>query len=292
MKKIVSLCCLALLVTLSGCKDAQAGLSDGKEALITVGKTTITKNEVFDSLKSQNGITSIISKATAFIVDKEVPVTDEMMKEASETTNEFKLTLGEDKWDSFLTAMGYDNEQQYIEERALLAVRAARLSTKYIEDNYDAVKETYQVRKVQIFQTSDSKVAGDVQAKVKSGELTIEEAVSQYEGVTTTYNGKDQIVTNATGLPSSAWESIMKVTEDNTLLDTYQWTSDLKTFYVIKVVQVDVPLEDALSTIENISSISDDAFAFYLDKYGFRVYDIDIYNGIKAQAPSYLVQDK
>ena len=164
-------------------------------------------------------------------------------------------------------------------------------SDLYITDNYDEIKENYQIRKLRIFQTTDSNIAAEVQEKVKNGELTIEEAVNQYDSVTTTYDGSEQILTNASGLGSDIWENIMAVTEDNTLLDLYQYSSDLSNFYVIEVVSVDVPLEEAQSTIEGLSTIADDAFAYYLDKYNFTVYDIDLYNGIQSQKASYIVQD-
>ena len=203
----------------------------------------------------------------------------------------FKDTVGEENWSTFLSNMGYENEQQYLEERALLSVRASQLTSKYITDNYDEIKENYQIRKLRIFQTTDSSIAAEVQEKVKNGELTIEEAVNQYDSVTTTYDGSEQILTNASGLGSDIWENIMAVTEDNTLLDLYQYSSDLSNFYVIEVVSVDVPLEEAQSTIEGLSTIADDAFAYYLDKYNFTVYDIDLYNGIQSQKASYIVQD-
>lgn len=291
MKKLLTVCAFALLVTLSGCKDATTSLSDGNDALITVGNTTITKNDVYTGLKSENGVTAIISKLTAYIVDQEVPVTDEMMSEAESTMQSFKDTVGEENWSTFLSSMGYENEQQYLEERALLSVRASQLTSKYITDNYDDIKENYQIRKLRIFQTTDSSIAAEVQEKVKNGELTIEEAVNQYDSVTTTYDGSEQILTNASGLGSDIWENIMAVTEDNTLLDLYQYSSDLSNFYVIEVVSVDVPLEEAQSTIEGLSTIADDAFAYYLKKYNFTVYDIDLYNGIQSQKPSYIVQD-
>ena len=291
MKKLLTVCAFALLVTLSGCKDATTSLSDGNDALITVGNTTITKNDVYTGLKSENGVTAIISKLTAYIVDQEVPVTDEMMSEAQSTMQSFKDTVGEENWSTFLSSMGYENEQQYLEERALLSVRASQLTSKYITDNYDEIKENYQIRKLRIFQTTDSSIAAEVQEKVKNGELTIEEAVNQYDSVTTTYDGSEQILTNASGLGSDIWDNIMAVTEDNTLLDLYQYSSDLSNFYVIEVVSVDVPLEEAQSTIEGLSTIADDAFAYYLDKYNFTVYDIDLYNGIQSQKASYIVQD-
>lgn len=293
MKKILCLCSLALLVTLTGCKDAVTGVTNGNEALITVGKTEITKNDVYTGLKSENGVTAILSKLTAYISDKEVPLTDEIKKEAKEYVNSLKKSVSEDSWKAFLTSMGYENENQYIEERAVVSIQAQKLTSTYLKDNYDEVKEKYQVRKVQIFQTSDSKVAAEVQEKVKNGELTIEKAVTEYKdsAVTTTFKGTDQIITNAISLDSDIIANIMEVTEDNTLLKTYQFSSDLSKYYVIKVVDVDVEFADALETLESLSTISDEAFAFYLKKYGFKIYDIDLYNGIESQAPTYIVQE-
>ena len=57
------------------------------------------------------------------------------------------------------------------------------------------------------------------------------------------------------------------------------------------MVSTNVSKEDASSAIYEIKTIDDQAFAYFLEKYGFVVYDIDLYNGIKSQAPVYLVQD-
>lgn len=290
MKKI--LCCLALLFALTGCKDAVSGVTNGEEALITVGKTEITKNDVYTGLKTENGVSSIISKITSYIVEKEVPVTEDIKKEAKEYLAEVKKSVSEANWKAFLETMGYENEQQYIDERVILSIQATELTSTYIDANYDQLKEDYQIRKVQIFETADSKVAGEVQEKVKKGELTIPEAVKAYKdkAVTTTFNGSEQIITNATSLDSSIIENIMEITEDNTLLDVYQFSADLKKFYVVKVVSVDVKLDEAKDTLLGLSNVADQGFAHYLEKYDFTIYDIDLFNGINAQAPTYIVQ--
>lgn len=290
MKKI--LCCFALLLALTGCKDASTSVTDGNEALITIGKTEITKNDVYTGLKSENGVSSIIAKITEYIVEKEIPVTDEMREEAEEYLAELKTTVSDENWKAFLDAMGYESDAQYLEERVLLSVQATELTTTYIEENYDQIKEDYQIRKVQIFETADSQVAAEVQEKVKNGELTIPEAVKAYKDsvVTTTYDGSVQVITNASSLDSSIISNIMEVTEENTVLDLYQFSSDLSKFYVVNVVSADVTLEEAEETLLGITSIADEGFAYYLSKYNFTIYDIDLYNGIYAQAPTYIVQ--
>ena len=290
MKKI--LCCFALLLALTGCKDAVSGVVNGDEALITVGKTEITKNDVYTGLKTENGVSTIVAKITSFIAEKEIPVTDEMRKEAESQLKELKKSITAENWKAFLETMGYESDQQYIDERMILTIQAKELATTYVESNYEQIKEDYQIRKVQIFQTSDSKIAGEVQEKVKNGELTIPEAVKAYKDsvVTTTFTGNDQIITNAVSLDSDVIKNIMDVTEEGKLLDLYQFSADLKNFYVVKVVSTNVELDEAKDTLLGLDKVADEAFAHYLEKYDFTVYDIDLYNGIKAQAPTYIVQ--
>ena len=141
MKKLLSLLCLALLVSLTGCKDAKTSLTNGDEAWVTVGKTTITKNDVYSSLKSESGVTAMISKITAYIVDKEVPVTEEMKKEAQEYLETFKTYLSGDSWKSFLESMGYESEEQYRDENLLLSVRSEKITEKYVEACYDEINK-------------------------------------------------------------------------------------------------------------------------------------------------------
>ena len=293
MKKIFSLCALALLITLSGCKDATTSLTDGNEPLITVGKTEITKDEIYTSLKSQNGVTAIISKLSAFITDKEVPITDEIKKEAQESLDSFVKLVGEDTLKTYIKSMGYETLDEYRDNVLVETIRSEKITETYIKNCYDDINEKYQLRKVQILQTSDSAVASEIQEKIKDGSLTFEDALKEYKSklTTTTFTGKEQIISNTTSLDSSVFKNIVAVTEDNTLLSTYQYNTKIDTFYVVKVLEVNVKAEDGSDALQSISSVGDEAFAYYLEKYGFTVYDIELYNGIKSQAPTYLVQD-
>lgn len=294
MKKILCLLSFALLMTLTGCTDAKTSLTNGDEALITVGKTEITKDEIYTALKSENGVTVILTKLTNFIIDKEVPITDEIKKEAKDYANSFIKLLGEDSFKSYIETLGYKTVDEYIDGAVISSVRSNKITDKYIDEKYEEINEEYQFRKVQILQTADSKIASEIQSAMKEGKLTFEDALVQYKDklVTTTFTGKEQVISNLVTLDNSIAKNIFAVEEDNTLLSEYQFNLKLDAFYVVKVVSTNVSKEDALDTAKQISTIADEAFAYYLEKYGFEVYDIDLYNGIKSQAPVYLVQDK
>lgn len=293
MKKILCLLSFALLVTLTGCSDAKTSLTNGSEALITVGKTKITKDEIYTALKSENGVTVILSKLTNFIIDKEVPITDEIKKEAQEYADSFTQYLGEETFVTYVQSLGYETIDEYIDGVVLASIRTNKITDKYIDEKYEDINKTYEFRKVQILETTDSTVASDIQLAIKAGTLTFEDALVQYKDklTTSTFTGKEQVISNSTSLDGSVLANIYAVEEDNTLLQTYQYNSTIDKFYIVKVIATEVSKEEAYDTIYEIETISDDAFAYYLQKYGFVVYDIDLYNGIKSQAPVYLVQD-
>ena len=293
MKKILCLLSFALLITLTGCSDAKTSLTNGDEALITVGKTEITKDEIYSALKSENGVTIILSKLTNFIIDKEVPITDEIKKEAKDYVEQFTKYMGEDTFKTYIKTLGYETVDEYVEGVVISSVRSNKITDKYIDEKYEDLNKEYQFRKVQILQLSDSKIASEIQLAMKEGKLTFEDALVQYKDklTTSTFTGKEQVISNQVSLDSSIVKNIFAVEEDNTLLGEYQFNAKLDTFYIVKVVSTNVSKEDASSAIYEIKTIDDQAFAYFLEKYGFVVYDIDLYNGIKSQAPVYLVQD-
>ena len=112
--------------------------------------------DVEDEIKETYFVTDKISEINIPSIDglaTENFVTDEIKKEAKEYLAEVKKSISDANWKAFLETMGYENDQQYIDERVILSVQANELTTTYINENYDQLKEDFQIRKVQIFQT-------------------------------------------------------------------------------------------------------------------------------------------
>lgn len=85
----------------------------GSTALITVGNTKITKENVYTGLKTQGAVNSIINMVTQIICDNEIPLTDEIKAEAQSTMDSFKGYVGEENWDAFIKGNGYASEEDY-----------------------------------------------------------------------------------------------------------------------------------------------------------------------------------
>lgn len=111
-------------------------------------------------------------------------------------------------------------------------------------------------------------------------------------GITENYNGSTQTLSSESGLPTNVWGNITKVTENNTVLDEVQYSLDLTTYYVVKVIATNPEdfKETAIKGLASSTTLQNEGFAYYLKKYNFNIYDIDIYNAFKTQAPQYLVQ--
>lgn len=292
MKKLLAtMSSLALLLTMSACSDATTSVSNEKEALVTVDKTTITKGEIYESLLANGSVNSIVTMATKYICEKEVPVTDAIKQKADETLDSFRLLFDTDeKWSEFLFSMGYTNEEDYYNDRILLSARSSAIIEKFVETEIASLKAEYKPRKVEVFQTSKEEDAKAALADLQNG-ASFEDVVTKYNGITTSFSGKPQVLTKTSALPENVWDNILTITTDNTLLPTVQFKVDLSTFYVVRVVETEVSDTEAKAVISTIADVTNDAFVYFLEKYDFTIYDINVYNSFKTQAPDYIVQD-
>lgn len=290
MKKSTILCTALMALTLTACSDATTQVSTEKDVLFKIADTEVTKGDIYNGLKANGAVSELISDVTSYIVEQEVPVTDEIKKDAQDSMNMLKQMIGDDtKWNEFISSMGYKTEEEYFNDRVLTAARADELTEVYLNENLEAVKNKYEARVVEIFQTDNEDTAKEALAAIQGG-MSVKEAVEKFEGITDTYKGEAEVVTNVSDLPSNVWTNILAITEDNSVLNTVQFKTDLSEYYVVRVVNVTAPDDMAKEAFSSISEITDEAFVYFLDKYDFTIYDIDVYNGFKAQKPDYIVQ--
>ena len=287
MKKICGLCMAALLVALSGCSDASTNISDPSTKIVTIGNTTITRGDVYPILKNQGGVSSIISQVTKIICDKEVPVDDEIKKKAEESLATFKSLVGEENWESFIASTGYSSEEEYMNERIIAAAQAEKLVNKYLEQNTDAIFAEYQPRQLQIFATDNEDTAKQALEKIQGG-AEVKDVVSELGG-SEEFSGETILMTSAAGLASNVWSKIAEQSEPGVINEVLN-TLTFSTYYVVKVVDVDPNnyKEQAVTTLAQVKDVQNEGFKFFLDKYNFEIYDIDVYNAFKLDYPYYI----
>jgi hypothetical protein len=289
MKKINLLLASVLAVApLAGCTDATAKISDAKTALFTVGKTNVTKGTVYTLMNSAAGATTAVNDANKTIAAAEVEVTDEMKTTAESTLASYKSLYG----DTFTTYLQQQNmtEDEYVNDYLIPSQQAEKLTSKYLEDNFDEVCSSYQVVKATILEFTSKDDADAALAELKAGTKTAAEAASGHNststGTSTVYtlestdvNSMVRTVINS-GSPSDGWS---EVPEDSA-----------STFAVVKVDD-NTPSnfkDEAITALSSISSVSTAATTYFFKKYNFHIYDITVYDGVKADHPDNLVQDE
>lgn len=287
MKKLHLLTCAALFLTLmSGCSDASADISDGNTVLFKVEGKAITKSNVYDLAKPSvaGDFTSTLVRKS--LLDAEVPVTEAMEKEGKETLASAKKNFGSN-FESMLKYNNYKDEETYYNEMILANLQTKELTKKYLNEQNKLTE--YQPLKVQMIAATSQEKAQQALTAIKNG-ASFQKAANSY-GDTAKSNGDEMILCSASGLPSTVWQEMLNV-KKGALSGVIADTSS-NVYYVVKVIDTDVEKfkDEALDVLSNVSSITSTAFIFYLEKHEFRVWDIDVYNQIKANNPSYLVQD-
>lgn len=295
MKKLAGILCVcALSITLAGCKDATAGVSDAKKALITVGNTNITKGDVYKVLKGNSGASTALSMTTDAIYDMEgIKVDDEMKKRAEKEFQE-SLKSSNQKEEDFLKNLksyGFENKEDYIEQYYYPKYKQEALNKKYVNNKKKSVFNTYTPVKARVLEASSKEKAEDALKAVQKGK-DFESTAKKY-GNTTTYKGKEAVYISESGLSQTVFSQMINVSKNGIIPKVIEDTTSGK-YYVIEVTEKDSSKfeKEAINTIlETSTSLKDTVLAYYLEKNKFTIYDIDVYNGIKSQNESYIVQD-
>lgn len=278
---------LALLLLLSGCKDATAALKDASSTVMKVGTQTVTKGDIYTIMNTYAGASQVVSDATKKITAIEVEVTDEMRESAESSLNMYKTIYG-DSFNSYLENAGM-TEESYIEDYLIPGLQADALTDKYIEENFDALVERYHPVKATVLQFTSLDNANAALSALKDGTMTPEEAAEEYESAT---SGTPEIITIENNTYDvMALALIRSATKDDGWSSVTSQTSG--EVYVIRVEENDASAmkDEVTSTFGSVADIDDQATAHYFEKYGFRVYDIDLYNALKDSNPGILTQE-
>ena len=297
MKKILTvLFAVATLVTLCACGNVETKVSNPNEVLIQLGKKKVTKQDLYENMPSLYLASMVTGMAKKMVVNWEVEITDEMRDEAQLEMINFRnevIEAGED-WQEQLEAQGYSSEEALIED-IIYYNQFYALIDRYTTENFDTIWQQYAPVKAKIL-FFDGKEDMDKAKENMEACLAEINAGANFEASADKYNAdKTSIAETFYAKDNKSLDSAIIVTFGNLSSEaTYQVTAaDSEGYYIVQVTNMKKEqLKDELITyVSTIETIEDETFAYYLDKYNFRVYDINAYNDIKANYPTTLVQD-
>lgn len=287
MKKSNLILASVMGLLLAGCTDATAKLPDSSTALITIGKKDITKGDVYSLLNGGYGAQTAINNANKVIASNEIEVTDEMKETAQSTLDSYKSMYG-DTFTSYLEQANM-TEEDYINDYLIPSQQAEKLTSKYIEEEFDELCDSYKVVKATVLEFSSQDEANAALSALKDGSKTASEAASENNS---TSSGTSTVYTlSSSDLNSTVRTVITSASPDD------GWTmipeDDGATYAVVKVDDNDPNnyKDEAITALSSEDNISSAATTYFFKKYNFHIYDKVVYDGVEANYPDNLVQD-
>lgn len=283
MKKILILMACTLLI-LSGCADASANITNGKEIVVSLNNENYTRQELYSFMTNYGGAYFAISNAQKIILDSEVEITEEMENNVDSTLSVYQTMLG-DSFESYLQSQGYTGIEQY-REMLLQNEQLTELISLYVAANYEELSSRYIPRKIQLMKFDNEETAKEALDELSAGGDFADVAKEKGSLV----DGAEQVITS-----TSSFETVVQYaisTQGVGLTGDVIANDDGSAFYIVKVLSNDAEelKEEAIAVIAANSSMSEEALQYYFKQYDFRVYDIDLYNQLQENYSEFLNQ--
>lgn len=300
MKKLVKIALLSFITValLAGCKDATATVSNPKEMLVKIGNVTVTKGDVYAEMMKDDASNTVVNLALKQIANAEVETTDDIKKEAQSTYDDYKAQIestGVD-FETGLKQYGYASAEEFM-DYCISTVKADRLLDKYIDENWDKLVEENKPVKAKMIWVDGSngmedaqKEANEAIALLKSG-VSFEEVSEKYNDRSAYAEEKLYTLANNSTLDYNVLQFMLN-TATPTLSEAIQANTG-SAYYVVQVTNTNINQmkDEFITAYKNMTNTRDTVFHNYFKAHKFTIYDIDVFNTVKANYPSYLVQN-
>ena len=296
MKKLIksSVIALSLCCILAGCEDATATVSNPKEVLIQIGKQKITKQDLYDRMMKDDAANTILTKAMEIVANAEIPDSEEITKAAQEKFDTYKEQMAsQGDFEEVLKNLGYESTEAFMKYCVTIA-KSEALQDKYIEENRDALYQEYMPLKARMIFVDGSSIGNDAAREKALEAITKLKTGEDFGTVAEQYSDKATLADetfytrNSSSLDYNVLSYLMTV-QNPTLSDPIV-NSSANGYYVIQTTVTNQRQlkEDFTAYLKNLSTFLDECNGYYFSKHNFTIYDIDVYNTIKANYPSYL----
>ncbi len=273
MKKLLTL--LTALLLLTGCSNGSAKITDGSAAVVTLGDQSLTRNELYGYMNSVAGSYFAVTSAHKFVLDAEVPATEEMIASAEATLTSYEGMLGE-QYEYYILSMGYASIDAF-KETLVQNAQLTALYNKYITENFTTLSAKYAPKKIQLMTFDNEDAANIALDAINSGADFVTTASDNGSSV----SGEATVITNQTSYETVVQYEINNLKANETSSQVIV-NDDASKFYIVRVLESDPTAfqEEAVNAISAISSISNEAVEHYFKIYKFKIYDYDLYNAL------------
>lgn len=276
------------LLLLSGCAGHQTTLKNGDQALFQVGDKKVTKNQVYDLLKTNDGGSVLLSKVQDAIATSEVKVTKAMKKKAEDTLKSYE---SEENFEANLKASGYTKDS-YLKKVILPGLQAQALNEQYFTDNKKGILKKYKPSQVIILQMDNEKTAKKALKAIKAGK-NFDDIYQQYSTSSSTWsNTKTLITTETSTLPTRLIKQAYAAKSKGVIDEVFKSDDDNSTMtYLVNVISNDYKTlkDDLISNLSSGSTFTTEVTTYYLKKGQFSIHDQTVFDALRASHPEMLV---
>lgn len=288
MKKINTVFASALLVSvLAGCTDATAKLPDSSTVLFSVGSKTVTKGDVYSVMAGTYGASQAVNDVNRIIAQQEIELTEEMKSEAQASLDSYKTYYG-DTFIKHLEQIGMTDEE-YLQNYLIPSLQAEQLTPKYITEKFDTVAANYAPVKATLLEFTSQDDANAALSELKDGSKDAAAAAKDHNSAS---KGTSTIYTiESTDLDSTVRTMLHSAKPDDGWFLVPE--TDGATFIVMRIDDNDPNnfKDEAVTTLQNVSAIMNDATTYWFKKYQFHIYDKTLYDSVAADYPYNFVQE-
>ena len=290
MKKIL-LTALSLLMFTGCVSEGKTSINKKDDVIYELNDRTLTKNEIYNLMLSQNGYMAVLDEAQKFITEKEVVLTEEDNKEIDKDFDEIKAMYPEG-WEDALSQSGFKDEQAF-KDTIITRKKDEKLIKKFIELKLTDYIALYNPKQIQLMTYTDKAVADSSLVDLKAGQDFVEVA----EKNKATGNSERHVYTNQAKLSFDVKSFIDKSSNDSlseVLVETIPATEEGKEptvkYHIVKVIDTDTNnfKEDLINAIVALETTKTEMLVHYFNEYNFTVYNKEVKSYIDGINPDYL----
>ena len=283
MKKLIVL--FSVLLLLAACGSNPSATLSNNEVIFEMNGKQVKQNELFTIMKASdagNTALKLASKKLSESVEDSV-----VQKELDEMVKTQKDDLG-DKFLTEVKALGFDSEEDYINNSLKPYLKSKHLIETMLNENYSSFASEYIPREAKIVRLTDEAKANEATELLKNGK-SFDDIAKDYKE-STAYSGQSEIYfLQGSKLPTVVSEYITKQNAPATSEVLKTGTDDAQ-FFLVEVVEADATKlqEKAVERALSVSEITQNYIARIHKEHGFKIYDQSIYNALQEQYADYL----
>lgn len=266
-------------------------VKNGNKTVVKIDNVSITNDDIYYYILANSGSSSssstyassqVVSAALSYIADKEITDKKAIQAQVETLKTQYSQYIGT-TLDEYAKKLGYSDEAEYIKKAITPDAKQILLKEKYIKTNLKKLIKKYKIHYLKI-----------ITVETESAAQTIIDSVTDETSFNTAYSansGTDAGLVSTQTSTSVVDKKIIKNLDNFTKDGIYKKvikTSDSK-YAVVWVYNTDYTKvkSSIVSSLNQISAITEQSEAYYLKKYNFDVYETKIKNLIKKTNKSF-----